>query len=197
MVRKSLDARLLIRAKRQTEAFAIIESIRKEIQRPYDGLVPLGYVYAYLELEEADSAEAALKRLMPFIDAYRVEVLRGNVYFAEGRIAEIRGDYRKAIERFERNVEATPTDPSVHLFIGRCQRKLGEYEKAGASLAKTLKVFPNDPEALYELALLQADQGKKSEALESLRKALSVWEDADPVYEPAKKAREKLAEWTT
>jgi tetratricopeptide (TPR) repeat protein len=60
-----------------------------------------------------------------------------------------------------------------------------------------LKVFPNDPEVLYELALLDADQGRKAEALKSLQKALSVWENADPVYEPATKAREKLAEWTS
>jgi len=197
MIRKSLDARILIKAKRPDEAFAIIESIRKEIQPPYDELVPLGYVYAYLELEEADSAEAALKRLMPFIEAYRIEQLRGDVYFAEGRIAEIRGDYRKAIERFEKEAAATPADPSAHFYIGRCQRKLGEYEKASTSLTKMLKVFPNDPEVLYELALLDADQGRKAEALKSLQKALSVWENADPVYEPATKAREKLAEWTS
>ena len=197
MIRKSLDARLLIKAKRPDEAFAIIESVRKEMQHPYDELVPLGYVYAYLELEEADSAEAALKRLMPFIDAYRVEQLRGNVYFAEGRIAEIRGDYRKAIERFEKEAAATPTDPAVHLYIGRCQRKLGEYEKASTSLTKTLKVLPNDPDVLYELALLRADQGKRTEALESLQKALSVWENADPVFKPAREARETLARWTS
>jgi hypothetical protein len=28
-----------------------------------------------------------------------------------------------------------------------------------------------------------------------LKRALSVWEEADPEYKPAKKAREKLAEW--
>ncbi len=195
MITKSLDARLLIKAKRADEAFAIIESVRKEMQHPYDELVPLGYVYAYIELQEADSAEAALERLMPFIDAYRVEQLRGNVYFAEGRIAEIRGDYRKAIERFEKETAATPTDPAVHLYIGRCQRKLGDAVKAEASFARMLKVCPNDPETLYELALLQSDRGEKEKAIASLERALVVWKNADPVFKPRHEARETLAKW--
>jgi len=197
LMRRAVDARYLIKAKRPDEAFAIIESVRKEIQPPYDDLAPLGSMYAYLELEQADSAEAALKRLTRFIDAYGTEALRGDVYFAEGRIAEIRGDYRKAIERFEQQAAVNPTDPGVYLDMGRCQRKLGENEKARTSLMKMLKIYPNHADALYELALLDADQRKKTEALESLHKALTVWENADPVYEPARKAREKLAEWTS
>jgi tetratricopeptide (TPR) repeat protein len=197
LVRKCVDASVLIKAKRSDEAFAIIESVRKETQAPYDDLVPLGYVYAYLTLEQADSAEAALRRLVRFIDAYKVEVLRSTVYLAEGRIAELRGDYRKAIERFEQQVAANPTDPLSHMYVGRCQRKLGDREKAEASLMRTLKLLPNHAEVLYELALLQEDQGRKAEALETLKKALSEWENADSVYEPARKAREKLAEWTS
>jgi hypothetical protein len=37
--------------------------------------------------------------------------------------------------------------------------------------------------------------GKKTKALEHLKRALLVWEEADPEFKPAKKAREKLAEW--
>ncbi len=44
------------------------------------------------------------------------------------------------------------------------------------------------------MGLVYADWGKDDKALEYLKKAQSIWEDADTDYEPAMKAREKLAE---
>jgi tetratricopeptide (TPR) repeat protein len=195
MFSQLMDARHLIAAGRRTEAFDIIESVRKAMGPPYDGMVPVGYVYAYLELEEADSAEAALERLTPFIEAFKIEQLRRNAAYARGRIAEMRGDCREALRHYAERAVLDPTDLSVYHFIGRCQRKLGEHENAEASFEKTLKVFPNHGETLYELALLHADTGAKEEAVETLKKALRVWENADPEYTPAREAREKLAAW--
>jgi len=150
----------------------------------------------YLELDQADSAEVYLQKLMPFIDAYQIEQLRQNVYFAQGRIAEIRGDYANAIENFEKQSAINPTEAFVHYLIGRCQRRLGDYASAEASLAKTLKIYPSDADALYELALLQSDKGEKEKAIASIEKALEVWKDADPVFKRAREARETLARWT-
>jgi len=149
-----------------------------------------------LELGQADSAEVYLARLMPFIEAYQIEQLRPSVHFARGRIAEIRMDYSGAIENFEKQSAINPTDATVHYYIGRCQRKLGDDVKAEASLARVLKVYPSDPETLYELALLQSERGEKEKASQSLEKALAVWKDADPVFKPAREARETLALWT-
>ncbi len=197
MITKLMDSTHLIEADRDAEAFDIIERVRRDMQPPYDALVPIGYMFAYIELENADSAEAALKRLMPFIEAYQVEQIRPAVYLAEGRIAEIRKDYRKAIESFEKRLAARPTEVSVCTNIGRCQRKLGELNKAESSFSKTLAILPNDPKALYEHALLQFDKGEKEKAVETLKKALAVWEDADPEYKPAADARRVLGQWTT
>jgi tetratricopeptide (TPR) repeat protein len=196
MIVKMIDARKLIEAGRKAEAFGIIESVRKTMQPPYDGIVPVGYVFAYLELEEADSAEAALAKLMPFIEAYKIEQLRTGVYYARGRIAEIRGDFRGAVQNYEQQLAMDPTDASIFRYIGRCQRKLREYQKAEESFSKALKIFPNDGETLYDYALLQTDMGARDKAVETLKKALSVWENADPVYKPAGDARETLAKWT-
>jgi tetratricopeptide (TPR) repeat protein len=197
MIAKLTDARHLVKGGREAEAFEIIGELRRELGPPYDGMVPLGYVYVYLEMDQADSAEVYLQRLMPFIDAYQIEQLRQTVYFGHGRIAEIRGDNAKAIENFEKQSAINPTEAFVHYLIGRCQRKLGDYASAEASLAKTLKIYVNDPDALYELALLQSDKGEKENAIASISKALEVWKDADPVFKRAREARETLARWTS
>jgi tetratricopeptide (TPR) repeat protein len=197
MLSKLLDARHVVKAGRDAEAFDIVESVREVMVSPYDGMVPLGYVFVYLELEEADSAEAALGRLMPFIEAYKIEQLRESVFYARGRIAEIRGNARDAILNYEQQLEMDPTEVGVHRLIGRCQRKIGEYEKAEASFKKTLKIFPNDAETLYEYALLLADRGDKDTAIDTLKTALEVWNNADPSYEPAAEARRLFGQWTT
>ena len=86
-------------------------------------------------------------------------------------------------------------DENVKLHIGRCYRKLKELKKATEFLNKALKSEPYDPESLYEIALVYWDMGEKEKALKHVKRALYVWEEADPDFKPAKKAREKLAEW--
>ena len=61
-------------------------------------------------------------------------------------------------------------------------------------MQKLLAIHPYWPEEIYEMGLVYADWGKNDKALEYLKKAQSIWEDADTDYEPAMKAREKLAE---
>ena len=62
-------------------------------------------------------------------------------------------------------------------------------------MKKQKNCFKSNPKVNYEIALVYWDLGKKEKALEHLNKALYVWEDADLDYKPAKKARDKLAEW--
>ena len=194
LIYKSYDASDMVEVGRRSEGFAVLDTVRKELHPPYDEAADLGYAYAYIALEQADSAESALQRVT-FVDGYQLEGLRYFTCFAEGRIAEIRGDYRRAIDRFERGAEISPTFVTVNRYIGRCQRKLGEYDKARASFEKTLKILPNDPKTFYELALLYADKEQMTDAMAAVEKALNVWKNADPGYEPAEEAREKLAEW--
>jgi tetratricopeptide (TPR) repeat protein len=190
-----MEAHFYVVGGEREKAFETVESVGRQIQAPYDEAVPLGYVFLYLEVEEPDSAEAALERLMAFIEGYKLETLRSLVYRARGEIAELRGDFKEAIVQFEKRIEATPRDYATFSDIGRCYRKLGDLSNAEANLRKTLRINPVHAECLYELALVQAEKGEREEALASLSKALDVWEPADPEFEPARKARDKLLEW--
>jgi tetratricopeptide (TPR) repeat protein/tRNA A-37 threonylcarbamoyl transferase component Bud32/TolB-like protein len=179
------------------EAFRIIESAKAQLVPPYDGYLSYGYLCVYVEMEDPDKIEEALKQLKTFIDKYGIGHLRGEAYWAEGEMDEDRGDYEAAIASYRRKLQEDPTDVIIYRSIGRCQRNLGQYEAAKASIEKTLQIYPNNAIANYEIALVYHEMGNQSKAMEHLRKALERWKDADAVYKPAQKARATLAQWQT
>lgn len=132
----------------------------------------------YLQKEDQEKAFHVVQN--------RVELFPDDI---EGH-AQLAGEYLK-----RRKSEMIPTAKTVNVYIGRCYRNLREFEKAEEYILKALKIHPFEPEANYEIALVYWDMDNKQKALEHLEKALYVWEDADPEYKPAKKARDKKAKW--
>ncbi len=171
-----------------------LASIATQLSPPHDVLLPLGQLDVYLDLEEPDSVEAALEGVDRFIEALGLEAARPTYVFAQGRMLEMRGDCAEAIVSYRRTLELWPSGLEPHVDIGRCYRKLGQFAEAEAELTRYLEVRPYDPLALYEIALVYADRGDREQALEHLGLALDVWRDADPGYEPAREARQKLGE---
>ncbi|MDH3215011.1 MAG: serine/threonine-protein kinase [Candidatus Krumholzibacteria bacterium] len=194
-VRKLEDVCLFVRGGRTDEAFSEMESIRAQLSPPIDGLVPLGYLCIYAELEDAAEAEKALRGLESFIDTHDYEVMRGWIFWGQARIDELRGDYEAAIDNYQENFELNPGTLTAHSDIGRCYRRLGKCQKTVEAIEMLLKVYPNNPKANYEMALAYHEMGDQEKAMKCLHKALAVWKNADPVYEPAKKARATLEEW--
>jgi serine/threonine protein kinase/tetratricopeptide (TPR) repeat protein/TolB-like protein len=184
-----------IDAGKQSLAF---EAIKKIEGRPIpflEKVLPFGYMQIYLALEDADNAEKMIDGLEIFIKTWGIESFRFFVFFAQGRINEIRGEYEQAILDYQKSLELAPTELMTLEGMGRCYRKLKVYEKAEKSLQDALKIRPFNPKFNYEIALVYWDWGKEEKALEHLERALYVWENADPEYKPAQKARDKLAEW--
>jgi len=184
-----------VNAGKQGFAFEAIKKIEGKVAPFLEKLLPLGYMQIYLAIEDADNAEKTIEGLEEFIKSWGVESFRFFVFFAQGRINEIRGEYEQAILDYQKSFELAPTEFMTLEGMGRCHRKLKEYEKAEKSLQDALKIRPFDPKFNYEIAFVYWDWGKKEKALEHLNRALYVWEDADPEYKPAQKARDKLAEW--
>jgi len=171
-----------------------LASIATQLAPPYDVLLSLGQLDIYLHLEEPDSVEAALEGVDRFIEALGLEAARPTYVFAHGRMLEMRGDCAEAIVSYRRTLELWPSGLEPHVDIGRCYRKLQQFAEAEAQLRRYLEVRPYDPLAHYEIALVYFDQGDREKALEHLGLALDVWRDADPGYEPAREARQKLGE---
>ena len=170
------------------------ESIGSQLTPPWDALLPLGELGMALQLDDADAADAALPGLESFIENFGAESLRSLVINARGRISELREQYEDAIASYQEQLERDPSDISTHTQIGRCYRKLGELDAAEEHLLQSLKVAPFSPTIHYQLALVFADRGERDQAVRHLETALEVWKDADPVFKPAREAREKLDE---
>jgi tetratricopeptide (TPR) repeat protein len=176
-------------------ALAAIKTVEGKLDQFWGKILPIAYMWIYLEMEDADNAEKTLEGIEEFITSWGGEGFRSFFFLFQGRINEIRGEYEQAILDFQKTIELAPTETMAREGIGRCQWKLKEYEKAEMSFQEALKIDPFHPKVNYEVALVYWDWGKKEKALEHLERALYGWEDADPDYKPAKKARDKLAEW--
>jgi tetratricopeptide (TPR) repeat protein len=178
-------------------AYETLDAVRAELAPPWDAFIPMGELFLYLELEEPDSAERALEGVESFIQAFSFDAFMPLVFYARGRIHEMRGEYEEAIQAYEQDLALSPTDESIYEEIGRCYREMGELDEAQAQLSKTLTVRPYEATAHHEMALVRAEMGDSEAALEHLRTALEVWSEADPAFKPAQRAREKLDELTS
>jgi len=184
-----------IKAGQEQIAIDTIETFKAQAKPPYDKMVPIAYCGLYIELEDAEKAEMEIEGIEAFIQTFQFEMFRPMVFQAKGNINELKGDYEEAILNYQKTLELTPTDTMINKEIGRSYGKIKQFKKAEEHLQKALTKFPFDPEVHYEIAIVYRDWGKKGKALEHLKTALEVWEDADPEFKPAIKAREKLAEW--
>jgi len=149
----------------------------------------------HLELNEADKAQQELDEVDKLLDIYQREDMRHLCHHSQGRIHEINREFTEAIASYQEELKLKPLWSHIKVELGRCYRNLQQLGKAENDLQEALKTRPFDPKAHYEMALVQSERGNQEKALEHLKTALDIWQNADAEYEPAKSAREKLAEW--
>lgn len=181
-----------IQAGKEKEAFQTLETLKQDLQPPYDRFVIFGYLRVYLDLKRANEAEKLLPVVEEIVQTTGSRDFRYFAYLASGRIHQLRGEYTEAIEDFRKGLEIRPLKGKLLLAIGVCHRELKQYDKAENVLQTFLKQEPYHPGCHHELALLYLDMGNKEEALKHVNAALEVWQDADPGYKPAQMARMTL-----
>jgi tetratricopeptide (TPR) repeat protein len=181
-----------IKAGEEQEAFRTLGALKQELKPPLDTFIDFGYIMIYLELERADEAEKLLPVIEKFNQTIGVNILTKFVYLAKGRIQQIRKQYTKAIESFQKGLEYEPSYGELLRRIGQCHRQLKQYEKAEKVLLNSLKYRPYNPKLNYDLALLYLDMGNKEKALKHVKVALEVWKDADVEYKPGQLAMKTL-----
>jgi class 3 adenylate cyclase/tetratricopeptide (TPR) repeat protein len=183
-----------ILAREIDQAKALLDDIALQLEPPLDKLVPFGYMFIYVETGEIEKAEEAMAGAEELIKGFGQESLMEEVYSAKGKLNESKSDYQAAIQSYRNLLEINRTNYLIHSYISRCYRELKDYESAEEEAAISLKYRPFNPIASYEAALLYLDQGDEEKGREHLQRAVDIWKDADPDYEKARLAREKLAE---
>jgi len=185
-----------VKVGQEERARQTLAAISQQLAPPFDGLIPVGRLSLALEVEDPDEAEAAIAGVQQFIDAFGAATLNALALEGRARVLEMRHQYAEAAEAFARQLADDPTDMSVHIDIGRCQRLAGDLAAAERSLNRGLVAFPNSPTAHYQLALVADQRGDTSAAVEHLQRAAAVWADADATFRPATEVRDKLAALT-
>ena len=175
-------------------AFQVVQTAEEQLGPPLDNNIPFGYLDIYLELEDVENAEKALKEAEAGILSMQGEINRKVILNAQGKINELKGEYEQAIQSYLKQLDLDPTDAAIHVQLGRSYRMQGDPKKAEEHLQKALSIHPFWPDANYEMGLIYSERRKNDESLVYLKKAQSIWENADPGYKPAIKTREKLAE---
>lgn len=82
-----------------------------------------------------------------------------------GRVYFVRGDHDKAIEAFERALEARPGDLAALKNIGAALGRAGRLVEAVAAYERALAGSPSDTEALFELGVVHIMRGDGQAAL--------------------------------
>ena len=127
------------------------------------------------------------------MEANQLDVLVPELTGDLGRIQEAEGDYASAAASYE---NAMDEDPALDLRwrLSRALRLQGRMEEAEEVLDEALRSRPAAPHLNLQMAYLREAGGDVAGAIEHLRTALAAWANADDAFEPAREAREKLAE---
>jgi tetratricopeptide (TPR) repeat protein len=189
-------ARLLARRGDRDEALAIIADLRTRLAGPLSVLGSIYSVRVRLWLEDWEAARLDAAEIKTAIDEMQWEHMRPTWLRAMGMIYAGGGSPAEALEFFRRWNELQPTEVEPLLRMATCLRELGRHDEAADTIARVLKQVPGKAEALYETALIEHERGDDDAGLAHLRRALEVWKDADPDFDLAVEAREKLALWT-
>lgn len=174
------------------EAESILEGVRENLDESIQNIIPFGYLYIYAETGDTAKAREAISEANKLIAAFGEEMLLANIHYIEARINEHLGNYDEAINFYNSCLEMNATTYSFHRGKARCYRLMGDVDDAEIEINHALKFRPYNALNNYEAALIYFDMGKDEEALEYLQRAVDTWKDADPDYDKAVLAKEKL-----
>ena len=188
------NARPLIQVGDRPKAFKLLEQVANEVEGSFKAVNHFGYVTAYIELEETETARMHLQRVKAHQDAL-AKVFSGVAAFipyAEGCILEIEGRLEEALSFYRKNSAFSSVAADAQYLEGRCLRKLGRWQEARDTLSKALKLFPSLARAHDELSRVYTGLGQNEKARSHLNRALEIWSAADADYQPALEARARL-----
>ena len=115
--------------------------------------------------------------------------------YLRGRLLENEGKLKEALKIYIESLEYDPRHYELRKAIGRTQRLLGNHSQSIKTFEDLLKSYPISASINFEIAKSYYADDNISKALEHLEIALNVWENADPIYKPAIKAREEWLQW--
>ena len=184
---------LYVRAGQPETAERRLRELRTQLVAPMDLYLPLGDVEIAVEREQLERAERAIAAAEQMIRDMGLQVLAAVPVRARAEVHRRRREWDAALTQYRKVLELAPADVGARAHLAECYRELGQLDRALAEALAVLRIQPAHPHANLEAGLVELRRGRKAEARRYLQQAVDVWQEADPGFPPAAKAREALA----
>ncbi len=170
-------------------ALTKLDSLAAYIPPPYDELIGVGRAWVLADLGRTEEARAALIKATELVESFKIETFRPLLSLIEGMIVEEEGNPEEAVDFFKLALETTlQVETFYQVRLARSLRKSDQSNEALEVLNTALMLNPAHPKIHLEMALVFVDLEKVDLAKEHLNTALEVWDQANPVFPPAKEA---------
>jgi tetratricopeptide (TPR) repeat protein/TolB-like protein len=193
------------RGGRTAQAYALLDTLRAELEPPLTLFVPVAEALLLRELGEGSRLEAKVPEARRLYEELGNASMEWTMLYLDAEAKRQQGRCAEAIPLFEQAAGAMQagllgeTDVSLGgnpwLGLGTCHRLLGRFGDATNALSESYSRIPADARVLLQLALLYRDMGDRVEALRYINGAVHVWRAADPDHVLANEAKALLAEW--
>jgi serine/threonine-protein kinase len=137
----------------------------------------------YLQQERA---EAALVDLEQAVTLGEPDALLARAFAHQSA-----GDFASAVTDFERAVERSPLDFSLHQFLGDARREQGDLEGALVAMQRSLELAPDESYTAFALGVIQHALGNLPEAEAALDRALTLYPEDFEALETRGRVRAK------
>ena len=193
------------RGGRSAQAYALLDTLRAELEPPLDLFVPIAEALLLRELGEGESLEAKIPEARRLYEELGYASLEWIMLYLDAEARRLQGRCADAIPLFEQAAGAMQagllgdTDVSLGgnpwLGLGTCYREMKRHADATNALGESYTRLPADARVLLQLAHLYSDMGDRTEAMRYLNGAVHVWRNADPDHVLANQAKALLADW--
>jgi tetratricopeptide (TPR) repeat protein len=193
------------RAGRPARAYALLDTMRAELEPPLTMFVPVAEAMLLRELGRGAELEALIPEARRLYREFGFSSLEWTTLYLEAEAMRLQGRCSEAIPLFERAAAGMQagllgeTDVGLGgnpwLGLGACFRVTGRLADAATALGDAYERVPADARVLLQLALMYRDMGDRAEALRYLNGAAHVWRNADADHVMAGEARALLAQW--
>ena len=196
--RRLADIGIHLEAGRHEDAAALFEALRTQLgfdvpaNDPY--FVAQWRMRIALDAGDGATARATHRDASDWVETWEAHGLRPALLADLGRIEEFDGEYTEAVRHYRDALSGGDGTLDLYRRIGAALRKTGRLDEAETELREALRLVPSDPYTHLEIGLVLEARGDTSGAKAHLESALAAWKPADASFEPARKARAKLAE---
>jgi len=193
------------RGGRAAQAYALLDTLRVELEPPLTLFVPVAEALMLRELGRGEQLEAKTPEARRLYQEFGYASLEWIMLYLDAEARRLQGRCEDAIPMFEQAAGAMQagllgeTDVGLGgnpwLGLGTCYREMGRHADAANALGESYSRIPADARVLLQLAYLYRDMGDPVESMRYLNGAVHVWRNADPDHVLANQAKALLADW--